>query len=275
MLSIQNLRHRPRLIALLFACATAAAAVWLAHNWSEQQQAYWQERSTPKGGSVEVLVFAKALDLGTVLREQTLAVRQVQKNLLPEGAFTPEQFAQVSGRRLSASVRKGELLLPQNLAAIQHQDSVAMARPGFRLIAVDRSSGQMTWSAMTPRDRIDVWAIGVNPDEIQPPRNEQGGFQREMATSPLTTARPIATGIRVLSSGDSSSEGASAPGQLVAKAVTYFLEMPEPAVSAYLSAASSSQVRYVLNVNGIANASKPLAKPKPIEILMHEEGVNG
>jgi 1,6-anhydro-N-acetylmuramate kinase len=128
---------------------------------------------------------------------------------------------------------------------------------------------------MTPRDRIDVWAIGLNPEEIQPPRNEQGGFQPESAAAPLMAARPIASGVRVLSSGDAQAENVTASGQGVARNVTYFLELPELSVSAYLAAASSSQVRYVLNVNGMANVTKPPPRPKPIEILTHEEGVNG
>lgn len=275
MLWIQTLRQRPRVLAFALAFIAAGAAVLLAHDWTEQQQAHFKALSKPKGGAIDVLVFSKSLEAGDVLTDKTLAVRSVQKSLVPEGVFSPDQFSQVSGRKLGTPAKKGELLLPQNLAAIQHQDALSLARPGFRLIPVDRSSGQMAWSAMTPRDRIDVWAIGVSPDDLSSLRSDQGGFLKEMSPPAPSVARSIATGVRVLSSGEPSTDGALATKHPATASVTYFLELPEASVSAYLGAASTSQVRYVLNVNGRDDRRGSPAKPKPVEILIHDEGVNG
>lgn len=269
---IQIISRRPRLLAMIFAALAAMAAVGLAYAWSEQQRTHWQDLARPKGGVEEVLVFSKSLEAGDVLSPKTLAVRVVQKSLLPAGVYTPDQFTALQGQRLAVRVQKGELLLSNQIAVSRPQDSVAMARPGFRLIPMDRTSAQMNWSAMTPRDRVDVWALGLNPEDLAAGTHRQDGFQREPSPAAPLGARPIAMSLRVLSAtGQNADPGAQRMPEAPA-ATSYFLELPEGVVSSYLSAVAGSQVRYVLNVNGVPSPDKPLAKPAPVEILIHHEG---
>lgn len=270
---IQPVLSRPRLLALGTAVIAAIAAIVLAQAWSEQQRAYWQGLSQPKGGVQEVLVFSKDLVAGDVLSPQTVSVRVVQRALVPTGVFTPDQFSTLQGRRLAMRVQKGEVLLARQIAEPQSQDSISSARLGFRLIPVDRASAQMTWSAMTPKDRVDVWALGLNPEDMPQLSGGQDGIQRESLPPSAMGARPIATNLRVLSTNAPSDTHGPNRGQ-EAPPVSYFLEIPEAVVSSYLAAVAGGQIRYVMSVNGQSAKAPSAPKPSPVEILVHSEGSN-
>lgn len=272
---IRAIKDRPRLMAALAATLAGFLAAVLAYQWTEQQRVFWQDLAKPKGGTAEVLVFSRQLEAGDLLSEQTLSVRTVQKSLLPDGTLSPDRFNEIAGRRIAARVNKGEVLLTQQIATAQSQDSLAQARPGYRLVSVDRAGAQMAWSAMTPRDRIDVWAVGASPEDLASVGSMNAGIQREPVSTAIASARRIAVGLRVLSSSDQSTNQLSNTGGSPSAPIAYFLELPEAAVASYLAAVASSQVRFVLNINGQNSQAPSASAPKPIEILIHEEGVKG
>lgn len=268
---IQKISSRPRLFTFALSALTGVCAILLAYAWSEQQQALWRGLAQPKGGVQEVLVFSKDLEAGDLLSAQTVAVRAAQRSLLPSGVLSPDQFPSIQGQRVGVKVKKGELLLGAQIVVPQAQDSVAMARAGYRLVPVDRSSAQMAWSAMTPRDRIDVWALGPNPEDLSLGAGGVEGIQRQAHSQPGIGARPIAMSLRVLSA-SGRKDGSGALRVDDASPASYFLEIPESLVSSYLAAVASSQVRYVLSINGLNLRPTPAAKASAIEILVHNEG---
>lgn len=108
---------------------------------------------------VKVLVAARALRAGALLKSEDLAGREVDEDKLPAGYIADETNArrQLTGGMIRKALVAGDVVAsPEVLRPGDHGFLAAVLRPGFRAVtvAVDAVSG--TAGLIWPGDRVDL-----------------------------------------------------------------------------------------------------------------------
>ena len=133
---------------------------------------------------VPVAVPKRDMDIGTVINEEDLAVREVPVDFVPADAVTPDNYAELMGRMLRSPVREGAPLPGAALVPLYDQFSrvIGAGRVGYTL-QVDETNSIS--GMVTPGDRVDI-LMSVDQD---------GGNTRVMPL--LEDINVLATGTRI------------------------------------------------------------------------------
>ena len=104
---------------------------------------------------VAVAVPKRDMDVGTVINEEDLAVREVPIDFVPADAVTPDNYASLMGRMLRAPVREGAPMPGAALVPLYDQFSrvIGEGRVGYTL-QVDETNSVS--GMVTPGDRVDI-----------------------------------------------------------------------------------------------------------------------
>ena len=133
---------------------------------------------------VPVAVPKRDMDIGTVIQEADLAVREVPTDFVPADAVTPDNYAELMGRMLRAPVREGAPLPGAALVPLYDQFSrlIEAGKVGYTL-QVDETNSIS--GMVAPGDRVDI-LMSVEQD---------GGNTRVLPL--LEDINVLATGTRV------------------------------------------------------------------------------
>ncbi len=149
---------RVALLALI-ACGLAGfgTIIWMVMPHSEDAVA---AASSVPAEKIKVLVAAKALKAGSLMKPEEIAIREVEQDKLPEGYVAGEEpMARrgMVGGMVRRSMSPGDVLTTADvLRPGDHGFLAAVLRPGYRAVtvAVDAVSGAagLIW----PGDRVDL-----------------------------------------------------------------------------------------------------------------------
>ena len=171
------------LVPLALACGVAAfvgSQRYLAERAAAVERR-WEERYRP----VRVLVAARDLAAGRVLRDADLARREMPSAFVPGGALPVESAARAVGQQLVFALRRGDALVESHLAGREGPALAARLRRGTRAatVPVDEVSSQA--GLVRPGDRIDLM--------LAEERAEEGGR--------CVIVRPLLEAVSVLATG--------------------------------------------------------------------------
>lgn len=172
------------------------------------------EAPPPPPARVRVLVAARALSVGSLLKDDDLVVRELPAEAVPEGALEPsdEVRSELRGALLrryldpNAPVLRGDVLRPRDRGFL-----AAVLRPGTRAIAVGVDVVTGTAGLIWPGDLVDL--ILTQTFEDAPVS------RRVVGETVLSGVRVIAVDQQIAHGGAGAGAGEAGPGR-VARTVT-------------------------------------------------------
>jgi pilus assembly protein CpaB len=141
----------------------------------------WEERYTP----VKVLVAARDLSSGRVLRESDLARRDMPSAFVPGGALPVDAAARAVGQQLVFSLRRGDALVEAHLAGREGPTLAARLQRGTRAVTVPVDEVSSQAGLVRPGDRIDLMLAEERAEE----------------TGRCVVVRPLLEAVTVLATG--------------------------------------------------------------------------
>lgn len=121
----------------------------------------WEERYTP----VKVLVAARDLPSGRVLRGSDLARREMPSAFVPGGALPVDAAARAVGQQLVFALRRGDALVESHLAGREGPTLAARLQRGTRAVTVPVDEVSSQAGLVRPGDRIDLMLAEERAEE--------------------------------------------------------------------------------------------------------------
>lgn len=145
-------------LVLVGAIVFGLGAAWLTHWYIDSEVKRYRLQLDRELEPVAVVVAQSDLNAGAPLTHTAVAVRPVPRAFVGRDAVSPEQFAEVAGRRLSIPVNRGEPILYPYLAQSKGGTFSHLITPGKRALTfrVDDVSSQS--GMIAPGDRVDLLA---------------------------------------------------------------------------------------------------------------------
>lgn len=167
-----------RIIILGVAVATAGLAGFLAMQMAGKPQPTQQVMVPEKQATVNVLVAADSLPVGTRLQPQSLSWAAWPQNNVPEGAITdaqrPNAIDEMKGAVVRLPVFSGEPMRPEKVVDGNGPTMSSMLPTGKRAVATEISVVTGAGGFILPNDRVDV---------IMVRKTDDGSFQTETVLS--------------------------------------------------------------------------------------------
>jgi pilus assembly protein CpaB len=141
----------------------------------------WEDRYTP----VKVLVAARDLPSGRVLRESDLARREMPSAFVPGGALPVDAVVRAVGQQILFPLRRGDALVESHLAGREGPTLAARLQRGTRAVTVPVDEVSSQAGLVRPGDRVDLM--------LAEERAEEGGR--------CVMVRPLLEAVTVLATG--------------------------------------------------------------------------
>jgi pilus assembly protein CpaB len=147
--------------ALLIAVITALAGVALAHFYLERL-----EHEATGGARIPVLIAAKDLKPGAILREALVGVRPVPQAYVGERNIYARDSKKVMGIRVSTQIKANEPLLWSDLATLAQpgRDLSSAVADGKRAVSLAATTSTFD-GLLRPGDRVDILFTPSSGDE--------------------------------------------------------------------------------------------------------------
>jgi pilus assembly protein CpaB len=179
-------------VILAGALVFGGLAVFAASRYISQTIASERAKLNPSIEMVDVVVAKDALERGSNVGPENMAVRQVPKDYLPGTAVTPEQFANIEGARLAVDMRGGEILLRGTLEGADSATFAHKVRDGVRAMTIAVDEVNSISGLLQPGDRIDLFFTARPPR-----RGPSAGQSPEQTMVLMQNVLLLATGRQV------------------------------------------------------------------------------
>ena len=139
------------------------------------------EQEASGGERVRLLMAVKALEPGTGIQEDALAVREVPLAYVEDRAVKAIEKPKVVGLRVGTKVEANQTLLWTDLAiaADERRDLSSLVTTGARAVSIRAETGDKSFSMIQPGDYVDV--IASMPTANQEKRNAVVLLQKVLA----------------------------------------------------------------------------------------------
>lgn len=199
-------------LVLLISAAGLGLIAWQAVQPPAPRPVAAAEAAPPPPARIRLLVAARALPAGSLLKEEDVAVREVSPQETPGNALpdTPEQRAELRGAMLRVYHDAGTFLASADVLRPRDRGFLsAVLRPGTRAISVGVDAVTGTAGLIWPGDQVDlILTQEFTPAQAAPDR-------RVVAETVLTDIRVIAVDQRL-----TQGAGGEAPSHEVARTLT-------------------------------------------------------
>jgi len=156
---------KKRLVPLILICAIAFGSGFMVFNYISNNSARLEKEYSSKYSKdlVEVIVAGSDLPIGSVISNQTMAVRKIPKRFLPTGHVQPDAVSQYFGRKLITSMNSGS-----PLSSVFLEDTVATPfstkiQPGLRALTISVDEINSISGLLRAGDRLDLYLTTRSP----------------------------------------------------------------------------------------------------------------
>ncbi len=142
-----------RKIALLAAALIGAASFFLMYQY---QDAF--EKRVSGGEKIAIIVAASNLELGDILTEDSLAVREIPSSYLEDRHILASDVGKAIGIRTTMGLKSNEAILWTDLAVASEEGRIlsGLVRSGMRAVTVSIQGGGNLGGLLRAGDRIDL-----------------------------------------------------------------------------------------------------------------------
>ncbi|HEY0267923.1 MAG TPA: Flp pilus assembly protein CpaB [Methyloradius sp.] len=165
-LRLGKLRINRLWILVVSAVVLGLFATWLSITYlkNREKDIETQLATKVKGGpKISVVVPTDDLPAGTILREGTVAARDIATDLVYKNTITADDFDAISGKPLLRAVQKGRPLMREDIIDDRPKDFSQIVPKGLRAITVDIDELNSISQMLKPGDFIDLHLIAPEP----------------------------------------------------------------------------------------------------------------
>lgn len=174
-------------LALMFSLLCALVAIWLARNYLEMKERELLQRISARQQLVEVVVARRDLSVGSEISAQTMSLRKIPEEYLPDGVILPERFSEVEGMTISAPIASGRPLMRHNIKNIARVDKFSdLLAPGERALTLEVDGVSSAEYMLEAGDVIDLVVKSRDGERFAPLLERV----TVLATGRVTTADP-------------------------------------------------------------------------------------
>ena len=184
-----NIRmNKKAIIVISLAIFAGLIAAWSAQQYISQKVEMLEERARVE--TVPRVVAAYDLPEGTKIDAIHVAVREIPKEWAVSGSVLPDEFIQIEGQVVTASLKKGDQLLWANTAQLKNKPFSDKINPGRRAVTIPVDTINSVSGMLVPGDLIDLYVSFE--------------YRRKQITAPLLQ------GVLVMATGQQSRPGQDA-----------------------------------------------------------------
>lgn len=142
-------------IVISIALFAGLIAAWSAQQYISEKVAMLEQQA--KVETVPRVVAAYDLPEGTKIAAVHVAVREIPKEWIASGSVLPDEFIQIEGQVVTASLKKGDQLLWANTAQLKNKPFSDKINPGRRAVTIPVDTINSVSGMLVPGDLIDLY----------------------------------------------------------------------------------------------------------------------
>ena len=142
-------------IVISLAIFAGLIAAWSAQQYISEKVDMVEEQARVE--TVPRVVAAYDLPEGTKIDAIHVAVREVPKEWVASGSILPDEFIQIEGQIVTASLKRGDQLLWANTAQLKNKPFSDKINPGRRAVTIPVDTINSVSGMLVPGDLIDLY----------------------------------------------------------------------------------------------------------------------
>lgn len=142
-------------IVISLAIVAGLIAAWSAQQYISEKVDMLEEQARVE--TVPRVVAAYDLPEGTKIDAIHVAVREVPKEWVASGSILPDEFIQIEGQIVTASLKRGDQLLWANTAQLKNKPFSDKINPGRRAVTIPVDTINSVSGMLVPGDLIDLY----------------------------------------------------------------------------------------------------------------------
>lgn len=146
---------RKTIILLSMAVVAGLIAAWSAKQYIQERIALIEEGA--KVTTVQRIVAAYDLPVGTKIEAMHVAVRDIPLDWVLSGSLKPEDFIHIEGQQISSALKRGDPILWANTASIGKKPFSDKISLGRRAVTIPVDSINSVSGMLVPGDLIDLY----------------------------------------------------------------------------------------------------------------------
>ena len=146
-----NFKYKYLLISLFFAMISGCSIYWFLEEKAHDMEKRNHVELVPR------IVASRLVKMGSRLRHEDLAVRQLPAAFISQDSYSLDQLTWVTGKLLVADIRPGELITRLHLTDQEPQDLAEKIDAGHRAITIPVDQINSISGLLKPKDKIDLY----------------------------------------------------------------------------------------------------------------------
>ena len=146
---------RKTIVLLSMAVVAGVFAAWSAKQYIQDRIALIEEGA--KVTTVQRIVAAYDLPIGTKIEAVHVAVRDIPLDWVVSGSLKPEEFIHIEGQQVSSALKRGDPILWANTASVGKKPFSDKISLGRRAVTIPVDSINSVSGMLVPGDLIDLY----------------------------------------------------------------------------------------------------------------------
>lgn len=146
---------RKTIILLSLALLAGVVAAWSAQQYIQERIHLIEEKA--KVATVQRIVAAYDLPVGTRIEPVHVAVRDIPLDWVVSGSLKPEEFIHIEGQQISTALKRGDPILWANTASVGKKPFSEKISLGRRAVTIPVDSINSVSGMLVPGDLIDLY----------------------------------------------------------------------------------------------------------------------
>jgi pilus assembly protein CpaB len=145
------------LLLLFVAIILSALAAYTVKKYLDYKEQELIASFDKKNSYSKILVPNMNLEIGQIISTDTVSLRPVPAEYIPDGALTADDFDQVAGMAVKTRVSKGKAILRSQLQGLRIVEKFSeLLKPGERALTLKVTALDSNENMLVPGDKIDI-----------------------------------------------------------------------------------------------------------------------
>ncbi len=177
---------------LVVAVLLAVSAGFAGYMYLDQKEKALVQELNAKANYVEIIVPVQNMNVGDIVSAETVSIRPVPADYVPDNAIMPADFETVAGMAITEPISAGKPLQRHQLEGFDSVEKFSqLLKPGQRAITLEIDQIESNENMLSVGDYIDIVVV-IEPEE---------GVDGEEETEKVIEVQPVLERILVLATG--------------------------------------------------------------------------